>query len=119
MMRGGRGFGAGGTNGNGPQRFGDMAGRGVIGEVTSKDDKSLTVKLPDGSSKIVLFSESTTFETTTKAQKSDLKTGQQVRVFGSTNSDGSLTANSIMLNPPMMIQATGTLNPSATPAAKK
>jgi hypothetical protein len=89
----------GGTGGNGGQnRFG--AGRGgVMGEVTSIDDKSMTVKMPDGSSKIVLVSDSTSYETSTKVEKKDVTTGKTVRIIGTTNTDGSVTASYVMLNP--------------------
>ena len=68
------------------------------GEILNQDENSLTVKLPDGSSKIVLLSESTTINKATTATKDDLKTGEQVMIFGSTNADGSISASQIQLN---------------------
>ena len=96
QSRGGRGN----TNG-GP---GMMNRGGAVGEVTAMDDKSITVKMPDGSSKIVLISDTTTYETTTKADKSGLKAGITVRVIGTTNSDGSITGTDVMLNPVLPAQ---------------
>ncbi len=93
---------------NGVQRFmgnrngqnGGMMGRGgVIGSILSMDDKSITVKLNDGSSKIVLFSSSTTYSNTISSLKSDLKVGSEVAVFGAANSDGSVTATNVQINP--------------------
>ena len=70
-----------------------MAGRNTaVGKVLSIDDKGITVKLADESSKIVLFTDSTTYSNNVSASKSDLKTGINVVVFGSPNSDGSVTA---------------------------
>lgn len=74
--------------------------RPVNGEIISFDDKSITVKLQDGSSKIVLLTETTTISKTADATKiDDLKVGEKVAAFGTENSDGSVTAQSIQLNP--------------------
>lgn len=75
--------------------------RPVSGEIIASDDKSITVKLADGSSKIVLLSDKTTISKSDTAAKTDLKTGEKVAVFGTANSDGSVTAQSIQLNPIM------------------
>ncbi len=73
--------------------------RPVNGEILSVDDQSVTVKLMDGSSKIVLITTSTTINKTDPATRSDLKVGESVAAFGIANSDGTVTANSIQLNP--------------------
>lgn len=74
-------------------------GRPVSGEIISSDDKSITVKLQDGSSKIVLFSDKTTINKASEGSKDDLKTGEKVVAYGTENSDGSITAANIQLNP--------------------
>src|SRR5258708_1318185 len=89
---------AGGRMGGGMRRFGGMGGA-VMGQIISQDDKSITVKLPDGSSKIVLLPASATISKTSTGAKSDLTTGSNVAVFGATNSDGSVTAQNVQLNP--------------------
>lgn len=79
--------------------------RPVNGEIIGVDDKSITVKLQDGSSKIVLLSDTTSINKSAEGSKSDLKTGEQVAVFGTENSDGSITAQNIQLNPMLRGQA--------------
>lgn len=76
-----------------------MGFRPVNGEIISSDDKSITVKLQDGSSKIVLLSDTTQINKAAEATKEDLKTGEKVAVFGTENSDGTVTAQNIQLNP--------------------
>lgn len=88
------------TNGAGPgQNSGRMGFRPVSGEIIASDDKSITVKMPDGSSKIVLISNSTSINKAASATKTDLVIGTTVAVFGQSNNDGSVTAQSIQLNP--------------------
>jgi hypothetical protein len=55
--------------------------------------------LPDGSTKIVLLSDTTTVNKATTGTLSDLTKGQQVAVFGQENSDGSVTAQTVQINP--------------------
>ena len=86
-----------GTNGqNMGRRF---SGRPVSGEIVSYDENSITVKMPDGQSKIVLLNDTTQINQATAASQANLQKGVQVAVFGSENSDGSMTAQNIQLNP--------------------
>jgi hypothetical protein len=73
--------------------------RPVNGEIISADDKSITVKLADDSSKIIFLTESAAINKSEKGTKEDLKAGEKVVVFGQENADGSLTAQNIQLNP--------------------
>jgi hypothetical protein len=73
--------------------------RQTVGEIISADDKSVTVKLTDGSSKIILLSDSTVVNQTATASKTDLKVGTKVAVMGDTNTDGSITSKTIDINP--------------------
>jgi hypothetical protein len=92
--------------GNFALRFGagqngqNAAFRPVRGQVLSMTNDSLTVKMSDGSTKIVVLSSSTAFAQSTKAAVSDIKTGDTVNVVGTQNSDGSVTAQDVQINPP-------------------
>lgn len=81
--------------GNGALRFGGS----VNGEIISADGDSITVKLADNSSKIVLLTDQTQINKAETAAKEALTAGEKVAVFGQENSDGSLTAQNIQLNP--------------------
>lgn len=72
-------------------------GRPVNGEIISSEDKSITVKLPDGSSKIVFVNDQSKIMEATAATKESLTTGKNVMIFGTTNQDGSVTASNIQL----------------------
>ena len=77
-------------------------GNGVVrGQILNLDASTLTVKLADGSSKIVILPDTVTVEKTSQAAKSDIQTGDQVMVIGTANTDGTITAQNIQLNPVM------------------
>ena len=83
-------------------------GNMTSGSIVSSDANSMTIKLASGSTKIVLFSDSTTISVSKTGSTSDLTAGQEVRVSGTTNSDGSITASNIQC---------GTAAAGATPPA--
>jgi RNase P/RNase MRP subunit p29 len=94
---------------NGTKQGGNFAGRTgsqnsnfrpVRGQVLNMTSNSLTVKMSDGSTKIVVLSLSTAFMQSTKAALTDVKTGDTVNVVGTANSDGSVTAQDVQINPP-------------------
>lgn len=82
----------------GQVRFGNT-GRPVVGEIILSDENSITVKLEDGSSKIVFLPDTAVISKTDTGEKTDLRNGMRVGVFGTENSDGSMTAQNVQLNP--------------------
>jgi len=69
----------------------------VSGEIVSIDEGSITVSMPDGSSKIVLLTDTTSVNKTEEGSESDLIVGEQVMIIGSQNSDGSVTAQNVSI----------------------
>jgi len=81
--------------------------RPVNGEIINADEKSITVKMQDGSSKIVIVTQTTQINKAEQATKNDLKIGGKVAAFGNENSDGTITASNIQLNPSFYRLPTG------------
>jgi hypothetical protein len=88
-----------------------LGGGQIIGDISAQDQNSITVKLTDGSSKIILLSDKTSINKASQGLMADLKVGEKVAVFGTTNTDGSITAQNIQLNPIVR-------NPNTTPPAQ-
>ncbi len=101
-----RQFGGGGQRNTGNR----MGMRPVAGEIISSDDKSVTVKLPDGSSKIIFLSDKTMINKATAGSKDDLKTGIKIAAFGTESADGTVVASNIQVNPTFNVLGTRTPN---------
>lgn len=71
----------------------------VSGEILNVDGQSVTVKLQNGGSKIVLISDNTNVMKSVPTDKNDIKTGENVTIIGKTNNDGSVSADSIQIHP--------------------
>lgn len=90
------------VGGVGGQRGTNANGRGggsgiVSGSIISKDSTGVTIKMRDGSSKIVFVSPSTSIMKFVLGNISDLLVGEQVNTSGTSNPDGSVTAQSIQI----------------------
>lgn len=79
----------------------------VSGEITSIDENTITIKIQDGSSKIVIYSASTKVNKTSEGSKSDLKVGEKVMALGTEGSDKTVTATSISVGNTMLQGAAG------------
>jgi hypothetical protein len=98
-----RGQGMMGANGqfagqNGGAR-GTRGGGFTSGEIVAKDATSITVKSQDGSTKIVLVSGTTQVTKSAAGTSADLTSVTNVTVVGTTNADGSVTAQSVQIRP--------------------
>lgn len=83
--------------------FQNKNGNLTAGEIILKDDKSITLKLRDGGSKIIFYSSTSEIGKFTDGTIEDLEIGKNVTVNGKANSDGSITAQSIQIKPKMEI----------------
>jgi len=89
-----------GVNGGFRQRVDSKEGaQSLSGEVISQSEDSFTIKLNDGSTKIVFVNDSTNITKSVDGALGDIKEGKQVFVSGNQNPDGSVTAQAIQLRP--------------------
>ncbi|MBP7134132.1 hypothetical protein KBA73_02855 [Patescibacteria group bacterium] len=101
MAQRGAGGGLGLANGapRGGQIRGGLGGGLTAGEILSKDDSSITLKLQDGGSKIILFTTSTRVGKFSEGSLAELAPGTAVSVTGAANSDGSVSATMFQIRP--------------------
>lgn len=89
----------------GAANMGGLRGSGsggfTAGEIIAKDNGSITVKLNNGGSKIVFYSDTTEVDKFAKGTASDLQIGESVTISGQANQDGSITAQSVQIRPNM------------------
>ncbi len=91
------------TRGNfaagGMMRGGGANGGFLSGTVVSKNATTMTLNTRDGSSHVVFITPDTTVSKSVDGTMSDVPVGGTVIVSGTTNSDGSVSANLIQLRP--------------------
>ena len=71
--------------------------RHTEGDISSIDNNTVTVKMADGSSKIVLLLDKTVYSLSSALDKAELSVGQKVNVVGDVNTDGSVSASELRL----------------------
>lgn len=90
------------TMGQNSQNQGGRGMRGANGgftggQVLSKDANNITLKLRNGGSLNVLYSSSTQVQKSASTTAEDIVVGSEVTVSGSSNADGSLSAQSVQI----------------------
>lgn len=73
--------------------------RSNVGEILSIDEETITIKMNDGSTKLILTPKNVTISKYENVDKTELKVGERIAVMGSENSDGSVTASNVQINP--------------------
>ena len=107
-----RGFAAGlngqfGGNQNMAQRFQRLPNM-VSGEIISKDDNSVTIKLPnDRGSRIIMLSGNTKIEKSVSGTKNDLSVGTTISASGKSSDNGTVDAQTVQIRPAGEIPAGG------------
>lgn len=69
----------------------------ITGEIISKDNNLITLKLPTGNSLIIVYSDETKINKIEPAQLSDLEVGKNVSVVGKPNNNSTISATSIQI----------------------
>ena len=89
-----------GAYGSSTRRLAGGAGGGFTsGQISAMDSTSITLQLANGNSEVVFYSSSTPVSEPTMISVNTLKVGTTVMVGGTSNSDGSLTAQTIQVRP--------------------
>lgn len=71
----------------------------LFGEIISQGEGSFTIKLSDGSTRIIFISDSTQITKSIDGILGDLEIAGQIFVSGEENPDGSYTAKTIQIRP--------------------
>lgn len=90
-----RGGGPGGTFAG--RRGGPNGASFLNGQVASINGSTATIKLMNGGSQIVVLAPSTAYRKAVDGTAADMAVGSNVTITGTSNSDGSLTAQSVQI----------------------
>ncbi|MDE1924916.1 MAG: hypothetical protein KGH79_01915 [Patescibacteria group bacterium] len=84
--------------GNIPQSGDLCGGTGGNGEIINVESNAFTLKLNNGSNRLIHLAGNASIKTSTgTVSVSDLKTGDRVTLVGGPNPDGSFTANTVVV----------------------
>lgn len=87
-----------GAYGSSTRSFAGGASGGLVaGQIVSFGNDSMTIQLANGNSEVVIYSSSTPVTEPTTVSPNVLQVGANVMVGGTTNSDGSVTAETIQV----------------------
>jgi hypothetical protein len=83
-----------------PRRMGAMMGgaNGQTGQVSALTGNQITITFPNGSAQTVILTGTTVFSQLSPATQANLKTGENVTIFGQRSADGSVSAQSVRIN---------------------
>lgn len=102
------------ANGYTGLRAGRAGGAAAAGQIIAANPTSITIQMASGSTEIVLVSSGTTIMKSVAGSLNDLSVGTNVVVSGITNSDGSVTAQTLQIRPTGQTGATPTQSTSVT-----
>ncbi len=91
----------------------------ISGTITAKDDKTVTLKMADGTTKIVDYTAATTVGKNAKSTIADLVIGEEVTVSGQPNADGTFAADNIQKTKTAAVGTSVNSTPAATPASNQ
>ena len=96
-----------GQNGAFPKgaRMGNPGVGFTTGQVVAKDSQSITVSTINGSSKIILINNNTPVSKQASGAMTDIVVGTEISITGTTNQDGSVSAQSVQIRPKMQAAA--------------
>ncbi len=75
------------------------SGSFAAGQILSASANNIVIKMPNGSTKIILLSSATKINKSVAGSASDLSQGESVVISGTANQDGSISADAVDIRP--------------------